>query len=372
MDTNYLYQKIVEQIRGDILSGNLQPGQRLPSVRRLCKLWNCTPATVQRAYRELAKQGLIISHAGKGTRVVDAQHEPALPTSLAHLTSLRQATLVNRAEAFLLESISAGYTPEETRQALNLAFDHWQAVRPVLHSRTQSGASFWGSHDMAVNWIAAHFGEIAEGAQLQVNFSGSLGGLFALAEGKAEFAGCHLWDKETDTYNLPFVKRLLPGCQVVLVTLAQRSLGLIVAPGNPRRIQKLEHLLQPGLRFVNRQSGSGTRVWLDAQLATLNLNNADIAGYAQEKLTHTETARAVAEGKADAGLGLEAFAAAYTLDFIPLTLETYHLVFLPAALDLPPLRCLVEWLGSPAARAQIAAFRGYKTDHTGLTTFSST
>jgi GntR family transcriptional regulator len=88
-----LYQKIVESIRKQILIGQLQPGDRLPSVRQMTEEWDCTPGTVQRAYRELARQGLIVSRAGQGTHVIKAPHTEGN-------AALRRAHLVHRSRSF--------------------------------------------------------------------------------------------------------------------------------------------------------------------------------------------------------------------------------------------------------------------------------
>ena len=125
---------------------------------------------------------------------------------------------------------------------------------------------FFGSHDMAVTWLANHAQEIAPSAVLQLNFTGSLGGLMALADGRADLAGCHLWDPETDSYNIPYIRKFFPGKRMLAVRLAERRIGLILPAGNPKNIQTLADLTRPGVRFVNRQLGSGTRVWLDAVL----------------------------------------------------------------------------------------------------------
>ena len=119
------------------------------------------------------------------------------------------------------------------------------------------------------------------------------------------------------------------------------------------------------MRFVNRQSGSGTRVWLDAALAGAGISGSQIKGYADERSTHSEVARAVAEGKADAGLGLQTAAVAFGLDFIFLTRERYDLVMLADSAARPPLCLLVEWLACPAAKEFIAGFVGYENTQTG-------
>lgn len=361
MDDTYLYQQISESIQGRIMAGELKPGDRLPSVRQMCAQWNCTPGTVQRAYNELARRGLLTSRAGKGTLVTGA----VSAAGVQERAVLRRAGLVHRCEGFLLEALTAGYTLPEIQQALELALDRWRVQEVSREPAAAAVMRFAGSHDMAVNGLAARLPEIAPDAALQVSTTGSLGGLMALAEGRADLAGCHLWDAESDLYNVPFVRRLLPGKEVILVTLAHRRLGLIVPPGNPLDLRQVADLARPGVRFINRQSGSGTRVWLDAMLARQSIPAAAINGYGDERSTHSEVARAVAEGMADVGLGLETAAVAYGLNFIFLVRERYDLVALAETAKCDPLRLLLDWLTTPAAKQFIAGFAGYENSETG-------
>jgi molybdate-binding protein/DNA-binding transcriptional regulator YhcF (GntR family) len=362
MDETYLYRQIADAVRRQILQAELKPGDRLPPVREMMARWNCTIGTVQRAYQELARQGLVVSHAGQGTHVVER-----LPSE--DETPLRRAALIHRAEAFLLEVLTAGYSPENVEEAVRQALDRWRVVSQTTTAPAGGALRFTGSHDLAVALLATHFDEIAPGYHLQIHFTGSLGGLIALSEGKTDLAGCHLWDEETDTYNIPFVRRLLPGQRVALVTLAHRQLGLIVPPGNPAHIQELADLARPGLRFVNRQPGSGTRVWLDAMLRRQAISPAQIQGYAEERMTHSEVANAIAEGQADAGLGLEGAARPYGLGFIPLTQEQYDLVIPAQQFNIPPLQAFIDWINSSDSREKISSLAGYTTIHTGRITW---
>jgi molybdate-binding protein/DNA-binding transcriptional regulator YhcF (GntR family) len=362
MDSDHLYQQIAETLRRQILSGELKPGDRLPSVRQAAGQWNCTVGTVQRAYQELAQAGLITSRAGQGTRVVD---RPPLQGELP----LRRAALIHKAEAFLLETLTAGYQLDEIESALRMAMDRWRSLAqeptPGHQPASPHTLRFNGSHDLVLTWLAAHFPEIAPGYKLSLQFSGSLGGLIALAEGHADLAGSHLWDVESGEYNAPFVRRLLPGKRLALVTLAHRRAGLILPEGNPLGLQGLPDLLRPGLRFANRNEGSGTRVWLDAQLHALGFDSSSIIGYTQGFATHSAVAQAVAEARADVGLGLQAAALAYGLHFIPLLLDRYDLVIPAPALESPPLQALLDWLRTPAARLEIEKLGGYETGETG-------
>ncbi len=360
MDKTPLYIQIADAIRQELLAGKLRPGDLLPPVREMAERWACTPGTVQQAYKELARLGLAISRAGQGTRVGTALPAPDLSQG-----PLRRAALVHQAEAFLLEAMAAGYTPAEAESAFRAALDRWRALAVTRPETTPSLLRFVGSHDPAVSLVAGRFPEICPGCALELAFTGSLGGLIALAEGKADIAGSHLWDEESDTYNAPFIRRLLPGRRVALLTLARRRLGLIVPAGNPANLTGVADLARPDIRFVNRGRGTGTRVWLDAQLGRLGLAADAIRGYNQEAATHAEVARAISEGQADAGLGIEAAAQVYELSFLFLTTEPYDLVIPAEAWETPPVQALAAWLCTEDARVVIAALGGYETTETG-------
>jgi molybdate-binding protein/DNA-binding transcriptional regulator YhcF (GntR family) len=356
--TPSLYQEIAESIRQAIFYGELRPGDELPPVRDMSVQWNCAPGTVQRAYRELAEQGLITSRPGQGTRVT-------APATLSVNMPLRRAALANDTEAFLLRVLSAGYTVREIEQAVRIALDRWRTISQEVEPPAEHVIRFVGSHDPSISMLAEQVKTLAPGYTMPITFAGSLGGLIALAERQADVAGSHLWDAETDTYNAAFVRRLLPGQRTALITLAHRRLGLILAPGNPLNISGLRDLTAAHLRFINRQPGAGTRVWLDAQLCRMGIEAQGIAGYGEQVMTHTEVARAVSEGRADTGLGIEAAALAYGLDFLFLTSERYDLVIPAAAWTFEPVQRLVAWLSSEAARALLGGQAGYDLSETG-------
>jgi molybdate-binding protein len=258
--------------------------------------WRCAPGTVQRAYQELAQQGLVVSRTGQGTRVADAA--PGRDQTL-----LRRATLVHdrvvpvrHPDRWLIRGRRTGVRLRWIAGASS------EKPQPVPGPRCVSSAATIRQYQARCS--------LADQAPpaLDIAFAGSLGGLIALAEYKAEIAGSHLWDEETDTYNRPFVQRLLPGRRAALLTLAHRRLGLIVQPGNPAELEGLGDLARPGLRFVNRQPGAGTRVWLDAQLHRRGIDPVLINGYEEQFFTHSEVARAVGERRAEVGLGIEAAA----------------------------------------------------------------
>jgi len=351
-----LFKEITAEIRQNIISGTLKVGDSLPSVRSMSERWGCAPGTVQRAYRELALQGLITTQVGQGTRVAS----PAVAQ-----TTLRRATLVNRVEAFLLEMMAAGYTPKEVEDATREVLARWQARFNDPELPPKKLLRFVGSHDPIISLIDGRFSTLSPDYDLNVTFVGSMGGLMALARQGADLAGCHLWDAESNSYNEPYVKRMLPGRRLALVTLAYRRLGLILFPGNPLGIHTLADLVRPDVRFINRQAGAATRLWLEARFQQLGLDVAAVQGYTHEVKTHLQVAGAVAEKQADVGLGVEAASLAYGLDFILQTTERYDLVMTEEIWALPVIQALLTWLKSDEAQQAIANLGGYDVADTG-------
>jgi putative molybdopterin biosynthesis protein len=148
-----------------------------------------------------------------------------------------------------------------------------------------------------------------------------------------------------------------------LVTLAYRTQGLMLAPGNPKGVRGVADLVRSGLCFINRNPGSGTRLWLDGELERLGIPPEKIGGYERVVNTHTECARAISSGEADAALGLQASARQFNLAFIPLFEERYDLV-LPREQE-DNLAPLLEHIQTTAFRREVAALTGYDTSHSG-------
>jgi putative molybdopterin biosynthesis protein len=185
---------------------------------------------------------------------------------------------------------------------------------------------FSGSHDLTIGVLEDALKRRAPQMKISASNVGSLGGLLAIKRGEAHVAGTHLLDAKTGTYNLPDIRRVLCEDDIAVVHLAVREQGLIVAPGNPKNIRGMRDLVRPGVRFVNRQPGAGTRVLLDDKLRRLRLRAERIAGYEREEFTHMAVAVAVASGLADCGLGVRSAANALGLDFVPVEREDYDLV----------------------------------------------
>ncbi|EHQ89694.1 helix-turn-helix transcriptional regulator [Desulfosporosinus youngiae] len=197
-------------------------------------------------------------------------------------------------------------------------------------------------------------------------YIGSIDGLMALYRGHANAVTAHLWDSDTNDYNLPYVRRLLPGHPTYIINLVYRMEGFYVAKGNPKNVTTWSDLTKPKVRFINRERGSGARVLLDEQLRILGIRSRDIVGYGEEEMTHLAVASKVARGEADVGLGIEKVAMQFVnLDFIPLHKERYDLVIRQEDLERTHFQALMSILKSPSFRNEVIGIGGYDISSMG-------
>lgn len=277
-------------------------------------------------------------------RVRDELVVLTLPRGAGAVTSLVQADGILR-----IPRLSEGYAAGAEVEVELLRPQH-EIARTIVAV---------GSHDLVLDLLADMIRKKRAGFRLVSSHVGSLGGLTALARGEAHLAGVHLLDEETGEYNLPYVKRILGGEPAYLVNLAYRIQGMIVQQGNPLGIRELADLTRSGIRFVNRQRGSGTRLLFDHLLRRQGISPDRVSGYEREEYTHMGVAAAVASGSADVGLGIRAAAGALGLDFIPVGEERYDLC-IPAALwEEEEIRLLREVLADPGFRRAAGKLAGY-------------
>lgn len=290
----------------------------------------------------------------------------ASPATLTHLArTMKQSPAWIRHHILALESaelVDVG----EVRRTGKVTEKFYRAkadallLREVILPKTKKPVViFSGSHDLALEGIADHLEERVALLSLPV---GSLDGLVNLRQDLCQISGSHLLD-ETGEYNTPFVRHLFPDRDVEIVTLAYRTQGLMLSSGNPKGIKKIADIARSNVKFVNRNTGSGTRLWFDAELKKLNVPAEKINGYGYEVKTHSEAAALIANGKADVSLGLQAAARLHGLDFIPLFEERYDLV-LPRENE-KTLLPLLEYIQTADFRASLKALTGYNSAHSG-------
>ncbi len=222
-----------------------------------------------------------------------------------------------------------------------------------------------GSHDNILDLLANELMGLPEPIKLASTHLGSMGGISALKNTSTHIAGMHLFDPDSQDYNLPFLQKYLPDQDLLVVNLAVRQQGFILHRNNPKQIKGFQDLTRKDVRFINRQRGAGTRILLDHHLRQEGINPEQIQGYQQEEYTHMATAINVLNQAADCALGIYAAARALGLDFLPLTRERYDLVLPTAWRREPRIKMLLELLQNPDLHSKIEKLGGYETRLTG-------
>lgn len=194
---------------------------------------------------------------------------------------------------------------------------------------------------------------------------GSMEGLAALERGFTDIAWSHLLDPVTGEYNIPYLARVAPGVKAVVVNLFYRELGFVVARNNPMRITAFADLARQGVRFVNRQAGSGTRLLLDQRLGEEGITGERIGGYDQEVYTHIEVGLAVLAGEADTGIATAAVSTLLGLDFIPITRERFDMICDQSTFFQKGVQALMEVLNSGVFRKRVENLGSYDFSSAG-------
>ena len=239
-----------------------------------------------------------------------------------------------------------------------------ELLRPV--STIQNSIVVVGSHDNTLDLLSDNIRALNNN-QITISSShvGSIGGLMAIKKGVCHLSGSHLLDTESGLYNVSYIKKYLPNISVKLVNLVLRDQGLMILPGNPKKIKGIEDLQGKNISFINRQNGSGTRILFDYKLNQLGINPETIIGYENEEYTHMSVAVAVLSGIADVALGIYAAAKALGLDFIPIVTEQYDLVIPEIYFELDNIQILLETIRSDIFKKGVLKLGGYNVEKTG-------
>lgn len=245
--------------------------------------------------------------------------------------------------------------------------DHWLRnhsdhcdtdLAPAVHQE-RATAVLVGSHDPLLEWALRE-----TDFPFSVQTGGSLEGLKRLAEGEGGLCGTHLLDADSGEYNLPSVKALLAGRDIVVLEWAKRQQGLIVAAGNPLGIRAAADLARRPGRFVARQSGSGGHVLWESLLRQAGVPG-DTVRTVDTARSESDVGLSILSGKADAGLGLAAVARQLRLDFVPLAEERFDLVMYRRDYFEAPLQKLLAFCRTPAFRDKVAEMGGYDVSALG-------
>ena len=199
---------------------------------------------------------------------------------------------------------------------------------------------------------------------------GSVEGLKALHLGYTDIAWSHLFDPQTGEYNIPYIPAYLPGDKIVLVNLFYRDLGLIISPENPLKVKSFRDLSKRGIRFINRQKGSGTRLLIDQKLKEVGTSSQKIAGYTTEVNTHFEVGLSILSGTANVGIATVAVAKFLGLDFVPITRERFDMVLSQSTFFGKAAQAFIELLHSRDFREKVQRIGGYDPKESGRVLYS--
>ena len=241
-------------------------------------------------------------------------------------------------------------------------------VSRSIATATQNGEFVIGGHDTLLDVLASH----AQKRNTRIMLTGmnSYDALHALFKDQVSAACCHMYDFEENEFNVPFVKRILPGEEVVLILLAVRTQGFIVAKGNPLNITSMANLAKPQVRFVNREKGSGTRIYLDGVLRQEGIDRRKIKGYQDEVASEIYLAARISQGLADVGLGRQQIIGQVSnVNFVPLYKEEYALAMKKETLETPVAKTLLGIMASGEIQEALSHTDGYDMSRTGRYTF---
>lgn len=244
---------------------------------------------------------------------------------------------------------------------------HEQKVRPVQRVELEStllnpeppalGRLILSGQDVLLDILANHLAQRGVGAERC--YLNSFEGLLSLYQSRVDVAACHLFDAETETFNIPYVQKLMPYVPAALVNLSYRPVGFYVAAGNPKGITGWEDLRRGDLAILNRAPGSSPRILLDGQLRRLGIDARSVRGYQTEMKNHLTMAAAIAAGEADLAVGTERVSRQIDgLDFLPLLEERVDLAVRREYLESPAGAAMLETLSSRDFRREVRRISG--------------
>lgn len=245
------------------------------------------------------------------------------------------------------------------------------AAPPLIENDSSSSSKGFVicGQDPILDILSRHLENHPYGLRTLRSYVGSYNGLYALYQGNVHAATAHLWDADSGEYNIPYVKRMLPGIPFVIINLVHRIQGFYVKKGNPKGIKDWKDLTRKEITIVNREKGSGTRVLLDEKLRLLGVYGSTVNGYNNECTSHLAVASTVSRGEADLGLGNEISSLSVKgIDFIPMQDERYDMIIKKEDFEKKPFQTIVEIIKSNEFKSELLGIGRYNLDDIGKIT----
>lgn len=225
--------------------------------------------------------------------------------------------------------------------------------------------------DVALDILASHLSKkLSFLTPLRLN-QGSLNSLVAFYQNQCNLVSLHLYDGDTNSYNVPYAKKFLTGTSFIQINLLSRWAGFYVSKGNPKNIQTIHDLLREDVQFLNREKGAGIRVLLDEQLRINQLSSKEIKGYDVIETNHLAVATKIKENQADVGLGIEYVAKMVGVDFIPLMKEKYDIIIEKTEENKEIIEAIFTILKDETFLNELESIGGYDLTETGSVVYES-
>ncbi|MBW5466482.1 excisionase family DNA-binding protein [Brevibacillus formosus] len=241
-----------------------------------------------------------------------------------------------------------------------------QAQQSSRYEQTGTGRNIIISgQDVSLDLLAGHLEKKDEAYRPLRSYVGSLNSLVAMYTGKADIVSTHLYDGDTNEYNVPYIRRILCGHRFVVINMLSRWAGFYVQAGNPKQIKAWSDFTKPGIRMVNREKGSGARTLIEEQFRLAKIAGSDVIGYEREETNHLAVAGVVARREADVGVGIEKAASLVGVEFVPAVRERYDLVLLKNKDNEQLIQAVLDILGSRPFQKELEAVGGYDLSQTG-------
>ncbi|MEY8353185.1 helix-turn-helix transcriptional regulator [Lachnospiraceae bacterium 54-53] len=242
------------------------------------------------------------------------------------------------------------------------------AIRQIDYLLNTSGLIINSQESRVVELLRSQLSQRPDTLPILHSYMNDYNSLYSLFYEKTHMAlTCFCFREKGQEINA--VKNLLPGKETVILHISSLQTGFYIKKGNPRGFHGLKDLIRPDIRFINREKGSGYRIFMDALLLEQNLGDLSSSGYQKECLSHMSAANEIASGNADIGMGDISHLAAYPqLDYIPLASASMDLVFSRSNLEHPAFQGIIETVNTKEFKNSLLHFKGYETGKTGCCT----
>jgi putative molybdopterin biosynthesis protein len=222
-----------------------------------------------------------------------------------------------------------------------------------------------GSQDDLLQWSLRESGS----ALASLN-EGTMRGVERLQRGEVIAAAIHFHGNDlsantAEDANLAAMRAIPSLHDAVLVGLSRREQGLLLTPGNPKKLHALSDVVASGARIAVRQPGAGAQLLLEALLARSGASPKHLRKLEPPCLTGPDLASAIRAGNADCGIATRAVAKSAGLDFVPLLWESFDLLMRQRSYFRPEMQALVRFLGEARLTQRAAEMSGYDTTSSG-------